>query len=137
MNFNVNKSEVTTVTLSIELIMYGNVMARLDQEGEKVRVQYTAIADGGEVCGEKVESFAGKKLDTFVETFNSLTFSDEEDEEASKGWSIQIGDKDANVLAEVEFGYWNADPIFKLVNCIKESIADCKAVDALNDILMV
>lgn len=135
MTYNLNKTEVETVVISIELIMYGTVMARLDRCDEGVRIQYTAIADGGEVCGEKVEVFPGKSLDSFVDTFNSMSFQDEGDEEATRGWSIQIGDKDSNVLAEVDFGYWSVTPISKLVDCIKNTIANCEATDALRNIL--
>lgn len=138
MTYNLDKTEVQTITFSIELVMYGTVMARLDRCDEGVQIQYAAIADGGDVCGQSVEVFAGKSLDSFVEKFNSLTFhdeGDEKDEDATRGWGIQIEGKDANTLAMVKFGYWEETPICELVECIRDTIADCEATDALWNIL--
>ena len=135
MKLSFDIENVATLIITTELFMYGVVFLRIDQGSDGLVVNYMAVADGGEVCGQKREVLPGKNLQNIIANIMAMEFPEYEDDEMAVRWGVQIGDKDSKLISEIEQGYWDIKSIMYIVDILDEKIGTCEALSYLRTLL--
>lgn len=123
-----------TLVLSAEKIMYGVVFLKLTGFDTGIEVNYAAIADGGFVCGEGRDRFENVSIKQVFEYLSDADMPEQEDDEASYSWGIQIGSKNQELVTEIENRYWDGSALTNVLNFIESILGENKAVEAMKNI---
>lgn len=126
--------DANTLVLSAEKIMYGVVFLKLTGFETGIEVNYAAIADGGLVCGEGCDRFEDVSIKQVFECLSETDMPEQEDDEASYSWGIQIGSKNQELIAEIENGYWDGSVLTNVLDFIESALGVSEAVEAMKNL---
>lgn len=133
MNDN-QKNIITSIVLSAELLMYGHISLRIDDEQDGLIVKWMSITDGGEVVTNAEKRICQKRL---IDVVNGLCDIDinEIEENGNIYWSLQFFDKLDNVIDSIEVGYWEQELLENIINELRLFLEDGEALVDFYNIL--
>ena len=59
---------------------------------------------------------------------------EQEDDEASYSWGIQIGSKNQELITEIENGYWDGSVLTNVLDFIESILGVSEAVEAMKNL---
>ena len=131
---NVDKSNITTVILNAELLMYGYLAIRVSKENEEIVVTWFGMADGGEVVSNQQKKYSGLNWSQFTDKICEIEVPENEDDYLSINWGLQLGNNEDELMYELETGLWDRDIIEQIVNLIEELTSDEEPVEIFRNL---
>ena len=130
-----NPDLITSVSINMELIMYGYVGFSIYQNGNDIEASWIAIADGGDVISNESKKLVGKHFRELVEKLISVKLPAHEDSEMSRSWSISFADKKNNQINGTESGFWDIEALNQIVDLIDCFTGDSDITEWLHNII--
>lgn len=121
---DIDRSSAATIILSAELMMYGYLVIRISQVDNEIIVTWFGMADGGEIVANKQKKFVDLNWSLFIDTICDIEIPAEEDDRLSIVWGVQLGNKEDELIYELQNGLWDRALMVHLVDIMEKFLMD-------------
>lgn len=128
------QNSIQTILIHAELLMYGDVFTKIEQQNDCVVIACTAIVEGGGIGAQTSEIFEETSIEQITTTICSVDFSSPSDE-SSILWEVQLGDKDGSLVCESGYDAWDIQSLEAIVSSIKSVISSNEVIYPLVDLI--
>ena len=126
---------ITSITVQVELMMYGFVAFDIGATKNGVKASWIAVADGGDILDNDSMEMDEKAFEHLAFQLDSIELPTLEDDEMSRAWDIRFLDENDNEIKSIERGYWPIDKLEKIVSSIDEFLNTDVATEWLHNII--
>lgn len=137
MLFNQNmKNTINSIRIHAELIMYGDEFLEISNT-DGVVFDWLSLCEGGSIASKGSRSYPNVEFRKIVDCLISACddFSRQECEEANVGWEIQCTNQEDELVASIDFGYWDKSTIIKIIRGFHDIINDTVPLQSIIDTL--
>lgn len=131
----IDEQEIFSITISVELIMYGYVGFSICQNDNGVNASWIAIADGGAVIADEAIEIGCLNFTELVKKLLKINLPECEDLTSSRSWSVVYCDKDNNKVKGTESGHWDLNVLVQIVDQIDDLSGDTGITEWLHEII--
>lgn len=115
---------VTSVCINADLLMYGQMAIRIDQQEKGTSASWIAIADGGTVVSSGRKQFPEVDFRELINSLSELHYDVDEDDEMSICWSIAFGKENDEIVFSKEEGNWSRELLEEIIGLLSRSLDD-------------
>lgn len=126
---------ITSVTVQVELMMYGFTGLTVSAAKNGVKASWIAIADGGGILSNDSMEISEKSFEHLVFKLDSIELPSSEDNEMSRAWNILFFDENDNEIKSIERGYWPVDDLNIIIAIIDEFLNNDAATEWIHNII--
>ena len=126
---------ITSITVQVELMMYGYVRLNISEAEKGVKASWIAVTDGGNVLANDSIEITGKNFEHLPLQINSVELPTIEDDEMRRAWDIHLFDENNNEIKSIERRFWPIDKLEDIATIIDEFLENDVASEWLHDII--
>lgn len=93
---------ITSITVQVELMMYGFVAFDIGATKNGVKASWIAVADGGDILDNDSMEMDEKAFEHLAFQLDSIELPTLEDDEMSRAWDIRFLDENDNEIKSIE-----------------------------------
>lgn len=128
-------NDVKVIIIAAELIMYGDVNLRLEEDQNGINAYWFAMADGGYVVDEREKAYPGKDFSELCAQIQKTRMPRNPDDNSSVEWTVQFGNSENELIYETEFSNWGYRPLEIIIEKIESYLGDAAPVQWLKNML--
>jgi len=132
---DIDRSSAATIILSVELMMYGYLAIRISQVDNEIVVTWFGMADGGEIVANKQKKFVDLNWALFIDTICDIEIPAVEDYRLSIVWGVQLGNKEDELIYELQSGLWDRELMVRLVDIMEKFLMDEEPLEIFRNLL--
>ena len=126
---------VTSITVQVELMMYGFAGLNICTAKDGVIVSWIAVADGGEMLANDSIKIAGKDFENLHSLLDGIELPALEGNEMSRAWDIQFFDEKDNEVKSIDRGYWPVELLNRIMEIIDSFLENDMATEWIHNII--
>ena len=116
-------------------MMYGYLAIRISQVDNEIVVTWFGMADGGEIVANKQKKFVDLNWALFIDTICDIEIPAVEDYRLSIVWGVQLGNKEDELIYELQSGLWDRELMVRLVDIMEKFLMDEEPLEIFRNLL--